>query len=508
MLARTFSATMAGLKPIKIEIEVNAGRGIPTLVLIGLPSKAVEESKERITTALRNCGIRIKSQRVVVNLAPADLKKNRPTFELAIAIGMLKSYGEIKAKTDDTILFGELSLGGEIKAIKGALPLILAARQMGFKKAIIPSANSDEVSIITGIDIHPISHLKTYLHHLKTKKPLPQLTPSRFTLKPTSVSSQQIQLHDVKDQALAKRALEIAVAGGHNLMLIGPPGSGKSMLAQAMTTIMPPLNKKEAIEVTTIYSVAGLNAHSLITTRPFRAPHHSTSHVGLIGGGRQLNPGEISLAHRGVLFLDEFTEFNRRPLESLRQPLENKTIKIVRAHGRVSYPAAFSLVAAANPCPCGWAGSQQKACRCSDFAKKQYQRKFSGPILDRIDLFVRVKPVDLRQIHSKEKSTATTQTQQIINKIKIAKKIQAKLLHNSGCITNSELNSKQIKKYFSLNSAAQKIINKAATNLSLTARSYFRLIKVAQTIANLEGKTTIESHHLTEALQYRQEKIF
>ncbi len=503
MLTRTFTATISGLKPIKIEVEVDSNRGTPNLIIIGLPTKAVEESKERITSALMNCGIRIRSKRTIVNLAPADIRKSSPSFELAIAVGMLKMYGEIEIDTTQTIFFGELSLDGDLKPIKGALPLIIAARDMGFKKAILPAANMEEISTISGIIIHPLNNLREYLNFIKNNQPLPILAPKKF--KAEQISTSSLDFKNIYGQDSAKRALEIAAAGGHNVLLIGPPGAGKSILAKTIISILPPLSEAEAIEVTTIYSVYSKKLTGLITTRPFRNPHHTTSYVGLLGGGRYLRPGEVSLAHRGVLFLDEFTEFDRYVLESLRQPIEDRKITIIRARGSTTYPAAFTLIAAANPCPCGWYGSKQKICRCSQFSLDQYQKKFSGPLLDRIDLFIRVKPVDINQLANS--TTDQLSSASMRRRVIAAKEIQASFLQQFNCFSNSELSTRHIKQRVKMTKSSRNLLNTAISRLNLTARSYFRLIRVAQTIAHLDQKYKIQKHHLAEALQYRQDNL-
>jgi magnesium chelatase family protein len=501
MLSRTFSATTIGLQPIKIEVEVDSNRGQPNLIVIGLPNKAVEEARERITQALINCGIHIRPRRTVVNLAPADLRKTSSSLELAIAVGMLKMYGEIDLDTDKLIFLGELSLDGDLKPIKGALNLVLAAKEMGFRGVVLPQANANEVAIVTGITIFPIKHLQNFIQFALGKEKLVKLKHQQF--KPDN-NTHSLCLSDIHGQEAGKRALEIAAAGAHNLLLIGPPGAGKSMMAKAMVSILPPLTEQETIEITKVYSVCGLTHQGLIKTRPFRSPHHTTSQVGLIGGGRTLKPGEISLAHRGILFLDEFPEFTRASLEALRQPLEDGNISVSRAAGSATYPANFCLIAAANPCMCGFRGCVDKICSCSDHEWQKYQKKLSGPILDRIDMHLRVGQVKVEELGVRIKDVGCSSLE-IRKKIIKARELQAKRFKNTSFITNSDLDSKSVKKYCSLSVKARNLLNQAAKKLGLSARSYFKMIKIARTIADLEGKNQVEENNMAEALGFRRE---
>ncbi len=503
MTTKVFSALMFGLSPIKIEIEVDLNKGKPSCIIIGLPSRAVAEAKERFTSALQNSGIRIRSKKTIINLAPAALKKTDNNFDLAMAVALLEAYGEISVTNQETLWLGELSLTGQIKPIRGLLALVLAARGLGFKRVVFPACQIKEVEYVSDIGLYPIESLSQLIKVSQTNGFLSEFKPEKFEKKfILNKSYQDFDLSQIAGQKRAKRALEIAAAGGHSLLLVGPPGSGKSELAKTLPTILPPLSLAEALETSTLHSLHGVLNDGLNISIPFRAPHHSVSYAGLVGGGEALRPGEISLSHRGILFLDELLEFNRSTLEALRQPLEDGTITISRLSGQVTYPASFTLVATTNPCPCGFAGTAQGVCTCNPTALEKYKHKLSGPMLDRIDLQIRMEKISTKQLASDyshlEESSGT-----VYERVKRARNIQLKRYKGTKLTLNSQLKSTFIKKYCCINKNITEYFFKAANKFNLSARSYFKILAVARTIADLSGAEEISRGHLAEALSYR-----
>ncbi|MBQ1236886.1 MAG: YifB family Mg chelatase-like AAA ATPase [Oscillospiraceae bacterium] len=499
MFSSVNSMGLMGLRAYPVQAEVDLSQSMPAFEIVGLPGAAVKESRDRVRSAIRNCGMAFPLGKIIVNLSPADVRKDGALYDLPIFMGILTAAGMLEADLSDSAFLGELSLSGEVRRVNGVLPLVLQAKEMGLRNVFIPEGNAAEGAVVKGINVYPLAHVQQLLDHyfkgqpLETAKPIPT--------EPAAADS-FLDFADVKGQSGAKRALEVAAAGGHNLLMIGSPGAGKSMLAKRIPSILPEMTFEESIETTKIHSVAGLLSEqaSLITQRPFRAPHHTISPAGLSGGGTVPRPGEISLAHNGVLFLDELPEFSRDAMEVLRQPIEDGQVTISRVSGSLTYPCSMMVVAAMNPCPCGYYGHPVRECTCSQNAVGRYLSKVSGPLLDRLDLHIEVAPVEYEHLVSTQKEESSASIRQRVN---AARHLQQQRYQGLGFSCNANLPAPAVNRFCPMDDGATALLSRAFDTMGLSARAYDRILKVSRTIADLDGAEVISRRHIAEAVQYR-----
>jgi magnesium chelatase family protein len=501
MLAKVFSCAVIGLDGVVVEVEVDTGRGLPTFVIVGLPDAAVQESREQVQAAVKNAGFYFPSQRVTVNLAPASIRKEGPAYDLPIAVGVLIAGGQLQPEVvEGTLIVGELSLDGSVRHVRGVLPMAALARDQKFKRILVPVDDAREAALVPDVEVIPIKTLNELVNHLNG---VVKIAPTVMAMDEAKDQLDGItDFRDVKGQEHVKRALEVAAAGNHNVIMVGSPGAGKTLLARAMPSVLPSLSVDEALDVTRVYSIADQlpDELPLVRRRPFRAPHHTISHAGLVGGGNWPRPGEISLAHRGVLFLDELPEFGQRALETLRQPLEDKIITIARAQGSLTFPANFQLIAAMNPCPCGWHGDPMRECTCAPAIVSRYQKRISGPLLDRIDVYIEVPRVD----HLKLTDARLGEDSSVVRtRVERAREIQRRRFSGTTRTTNADMRPAEVRVHCKLDDTGLSLVRSAMAQLQLSARAFHRILKLSRTIADLAAAESIQPAHLAEAIQYR-----